>query len=326
MKLALCFLALCLRILVASETPKTWNEWGSDGTRLAESGNYQAAAQAFSQALTMAKASSIPDRQLLKISNALASAYADLGRYLEAESEWRHALVLAEKMEGRESLDYALLVASMAELPNEAGNHEETIMVIRKALDVNGRSGSQSDLARLRVLLAHLLIEGKKYGEAEALLLDLQAKPTHSKSSERLQLLYLLNDLGDIRYKQGRFAQSVDIFQEELAALESDFGSEHALLVKPTNNLATSLVKLGRLEEASGAFERASDLCSKALGSDHPTCGQILSNYSSVLRKLGRKQEAKAMAERARQIEQDSGRRNGSGAVISVESLRPAGK
>jgi len=326
MKLALCFLALCLRILVAGETPKTWSEWASEGAGLLEDGNYQAAAQAFSQALAVAKDSSIPDPQLLKIRNALASTYAYVGRYLEAESEWRHALVLAEKTEGRESLDYALIVATIAGLPTETGNHEETIMVIRKALEVNAQSGSQSELAKLRVLLAQLLIEEKKYGEAEALLLDLQANPAHSKPSERLQLSYLLDELGGIRYEQGRFAEAVGVFREELGVLESDLRGEHPLLVTPTNNLATSLVKLGRLEEASGAFERASGLCRKTLGSDHPACGQILANYSSVLRKLGRKREAKALAERARQIQQDSGRRNGSSAVVSLESLRPADK
>jgi len=108
--------------------------------------------------------------------------------------------------------------------------------------------------------------------------------------------------------------------------LENDFGGGHPLLIVPTNNLAMSLAGLGRLEEAGAAFERAFSLCSKTLGNDHPTCGGILRNYSPVLNRLGRKREAKKMAENARRIQQASERRNGLGAVVSVEGLRSDGK
>ena len=125
-----------------------------------------------------------------------------------------------------------------------------------------------------------------------------------------------------IRFNQRRFADAAELFRELLHLLESSAGGEHPSLVVPLNNFATSLTKLRRLEDAAGVYQRGAVICSKTPEGDHPTCGVLFENYASVLRKLGRKREAKEMAARSRQIELASGRHNGVGSVVSLESLR----
>jgi tetratricopeptide (TPR) repeat protein len=293
MKLLLYFLALNLQTSAVAETPKTWSEWFTAGTSLVGAGSYRAAAQALRQSLLAAERSGIPYPQLVHIMDSLASAYADAGEYLEAEREWRHALALIEKTEGSESLDYAVLLASVALLPTQIGNHQETIATIRRAIARNAQSGSYKELGVLRGCLAQILVQQKRYAEAEILLSDWQAGLNGSDASGRHQLANLLNCLGGTRYEEGHIAESLQPFRESLNVVEGDVGTEDTMLIVPLNNLATALVKLGRTEEADADFRRATGICGKMFGDDHPTCGVLLANYAVCLRKLGRKQEAK---------------------------------
>ena len=150
MKLSIALVVLSLQLSLAQEVQKTWMAWVSKGTALVDAGNYAAAAQAFRQALTEAERSGVESRSLVKIMGCLASAYADTGQYSEAEREWRQALPLVEKTEGSESLDYALLLASVAVLPTHSGTSEQTVATIRKAISINRQSNSYRDLAVTR--------------------------------------------------------------------------------------------------------------------------------------------------------------------------------
>jgi tetratricopeptide (TPR) repeat protein len=326
MKLSACTIALGLQFSMASEVPKNWSEWFWEGTKQASDGKYPSAIQAFTQGLTLAAASNVDKRQLMDIVSALGAAYASAGEYMEAERQWRLAVSMAQKTYGTYSLDYAVAVANLSILPNEISQDESTLALLRKAIRAYRQTGSPVRLAVVRGHLAEILIAQKKYDEAETLLMDWQTDVVRLKPQDHAQLAALLHYLGGLRYEQGRFVEAVQSYRECVEALDSDVGPEHPALISPVNNLATSLAKVSRLEEASGAFERASSICRKTLGSDHPTCGAILGNYSPVLGKLGHKHEAKAMAEKARQILQASGRRNGLGAIVSVENLRSPGK
>jgi tetratricopeptide (TPR) repeat protein len=125
-----------------------------------------------------------------------------------------------------------------------------------------------------------------------------------------------------LRFDQGRYGESVDLYRESLRLLEEALGDEHPSLVEPFNDLALSYLKLGRLNDAELTLRRANGLCNKTLGEDHATCGVLLEHYAVVLRKLDRKREAKAVASRAQQITHASRSRNGVGSTISVGALR----
>jgi tetratricopeptide (TPR) repeat protein len=325
-RLSICFLIVSFQVCAAFQAPKTWADWAAEGKTLIDAGDYWLAAQAFQQALAAAESCGIEDRQLAKLMGRIASAYADAGQYLEAEREWRHALAIIERTDGTESLGYALLMADIAVLPTQTGDREQTIAVIRRAIASNGRRGSLGELSWLRRCLGQLLMAQKKYEEAAAVLLDWQSDLARSKTPDALKLADLLNSVGRIRFHQGRFAEAVTSFRESLSAFEGAVGSEHPRLVTPLNNLATSLVRVGQLDQAGAVYQRAILICGKTLGRDHLICGVLLENYSLVLRKLGRKREAKEFAAQSRQIKLASGRRNGVGSVVSVESLQSGGR
>jgi len=97
MRFVFVILLLAVRSGQASETPKAWSNWLSEGQLLGHAGNYSAAAHAFREALASAARSTIDDQQLAVIHDALAEA----GQFVEAEAEYRRALALVEKAEGQ---------------------------------------------------------------------------------------------------------------------------------------------------------------------------------------------------------------------------------
>lgn len=322
MKALLCITLLTLCSAAANNALEAWSEPVSEGKALTRAGNYAAAAQAFRRALAVAEAANAGDRKLVEIYDALASAYAEAGQYTESEHQYRRALALAEKIEGRQSLDYALLVAGMAVLPTQIGNREPTIDMLREAIAINRRTGSARELAIVRACLAQILMDGRRYVEAESVLLDAQSGAVGLMITAPGLLADLLDNFGVLRFNQGRYRESIELYLESLRLLEGAMGDEHPSLVAPLNNLALSYLKLRQFNEAEVTLRRANTMCAKTLGEDHATCGALLEGYAVVLEKLHRKREAKAVAARSQQITRAFRSRNGVGSTISVTALR----
>jgi tetratricopeptide (TPR) repeat protein len=324
MKLILvaCLIPLIAWTAETEESPRGWREWVMAGRALTRTGNYAAAAQAFRRALAAAEGTDVGKGRLAELYHALASAYAEAGQYSESEHEYRRALALAERTEGRQSLEYALLVAGMAVLPTQIGSREPMIKILREAIAANRRTSSARERAMLGGCLARMLLDGERYVEAESVLLEAQSGAAGLKTGDPILLADLLSDLGVLRFDQRRYSESVDLYLESVRLFERAIGDQHPLLVAPLNNLGLSYLKLGRLNDAELTLRRANDVCDNTLGVDHATCGVVLEGYAVVLRKLNRKREAKALAARSQRIAHASQRRNGVGSTISVTALR----
>ena len=258
----------------------------------------------------------------MRIYGGLASAYSDAGQYAESEHVYRRALSIAEKTEGRQSMDYALLAANLAVLPTQYENREFFIATLREAIIFDGRTGSAQELGVLRGCLANLLMKDKDYAGVEAVLLDSRPDFERLRRENPKLLAEMLNELGVLRFNQGHFEESIEQYRESLRLFKETAGAEHPSLIAPLSNLALSYLKLGRLEDAAPTLSDARTLCGKTLGDDHPTCGAILENYAVVLRKLGRKHDAKAIATRAQEIRLAHRRHNGMDSTVGITTLR----
>ena len=224
--------------------------------------------------------------KLVELYDALASAYAEAGQYSESEHEYRRAIALAERTAGRQSLEYALLVAGMAVLPTQIGNREPVIEILSQAFVANRRTGPAREWAILGVCLAQFLVDGRRYVEAESVLLEAQSGATGLKTIDPKLLAELLSGLGELRFDQRRYGESVDLYLRSLQLFERAMGDQHPSLVAPLNNLGLSYFMLGRLNDAERTLRRANVVCGNTLGENHATCGAVLEGYAVVLRKL----------------------------------------
>jgi tetratricopeptide (TPR) repeat protein len=308
----------------ASEPSKEWSDWLSEGKVLRSAGNYSAAAHAFREALEIAVSSDVTGPPLIELHDALAVAYVKAGQLKDAEGEYRCELALIEKAEGRGSLSYAFVLASMAILPTQTGHHEEVIALLREAIATNARTGSIEDITIIiiRECLAQTLRREKRYQEEEPLLLDALADLAKQKAAHPDLMGAALNNLAVLRFDQERYEESIDLQVKAIRVLEEASGKENQSLVEPLNDLAAAYVRMGRFDDAAVIFQRAIGISRKALGEDHIEYAVLLKNYALVLRKLGRKREAKKADAEGQQIQRAVNRRNGAGATISLTGLR----
>ena len=323
MKPLICITLLTFWCVQASETSKAWTVWVLQGRVLMAAGRYSDAARALRRAVVTAESSYADNQTMAEIYDTLALVYAEAGQYVESERQYRRALDIVEKSHGRQSLEYAVLTANLALLPTRTENRDPLIVILRQAIAVNRRSGPALKLAIVRECLAQILMDGRRYAEAETVLLDEQADFARLREASTKKVAEVLNTLGSLRFNQGRYEESTELRRESLGLLKNELGDEHPSLIVPLSNLALSYIKLGRFDDAEPTLERAFRLCNKTLGEDHPTCGGVLGNYAAVLRKLGHKREAKALAARSRQIARAFRRRNGLDSIVSVIALRP---
>ena len=322
MRIVFFMILLAVRICHASEPSNGWSDRFSEGKALLTSGNYAAAARAFREALGIAVHSAVTDQQLVELHDALAGAYAEAGQFAESEGEYRCALALVEKAEGRHSLNYAFLLATMAILPTQTGNRDEVIALLREAIAAHVRVGYSENITIIRECLAQILRKEKRYQEEEPLLLDALADLTKQKEATPALICSALNNLAVLRFDQGRYEESINLQEQSIRVWQISSGKEHPSLIAPLNDMALAYVRMGRFDDADVTYRRAIDICRRTLGEDHIAYGVLLKNYAFVLRKLGRGREAKQMETQGRMIQRAVNRRNGVGATVSVTALR----
>jgi tetratricopeptide (TPR) repeat protein len=306
----------------AGQSVKSWDEWLAKGNAARDAGNYATAIQAFQSASAAAETAEIDAAHRLVIYDSLASACADAGQYAEAAAEYRKELPFVERLAGRHSISYAVVLGSVSTLPLEIGDREEAIAVLREAVTKNRQTGTPRELAVVRNQLATLLMPRKAYPEMERLLQDVVDDFDKKKSLDPVQVSAALNGLGVVRFNLKRFEEAATAYRRSIDLLESALGKGHPLLVSPLSNLGESYLKMGTLTEASAAYRRAADICDASVMIEDLPCGINLAGYAEVLRKQGRKREAKALETRSRRMQEDSRRRNGVGLTVDASALR----
>jgi tetratricopeptide (TPR) repeat protein len=322
MRTLLLLTALIIVDSAAGQSAKSWNEWLTAGNAARDAGHYAEAIEAFRSAAAMAETAGIGGAQRIVILDSLASTCAEAGQYAEAVAEYRKELVMVERMAGRHSISYAVVLGSASTLPIEFGNREEAIAVLRDALAKNRDTGAPRELAVVRNQLAALLMPQKAYVEIELLLQDVIDDFEKKRGLDPVLVSSTLNALGVVRFNLGRFEEAATAYRQSIDLLESALGMGHPLLVSPMSNLAESYLKMDKLTEASEAYRRTADICDAAGKDQDLACGTNLAGYAEALRKQGRKREAKAVEARARRMQDDSRLRNGVGMTVDVSALR----
>jgi tetratricopeptide (TPR) repeat protein len=109
----------------------------------------------------------------------------------------------------------------------------------------------------------------------------------------------LLKRRGGLLLSQGRGAEALTLFQQELVLVEQQTGSASLATAQALRDIGDACLKLSELDDAATHYRRALSLLEAGLGPEHPDLGPVLNTLGSTLRQQGRHDEAIAALERA---------------------------
>ncbi len=153
--------------------------------------------------------------------------------------------------------------------------------------------------ARLADRVAAYLRERGDYSAPEGLWAYALAVFENARGPEDRDIATVLNNLGQLRWRQARYEEAESLHARALAIREKALGSGHSDVAHTLNGLASVYWEQGRYEEAGQLHARALVIREQALGPDHPDVANSLSNLAAVHGQRGRYQEAERLHTRA---------------------------
>jgi tetratricopeptide (TPR) repeat protein len=320
---------LTVIILLAGLAPAQHSEYVhlmEQGAALERSGSYSEALAVFQEALGIAEHDHLHPRAIASSLNQVGMVYDDLGKFADAIRQFRRALAMVESMEGKDNLNYAVLLGNLAADYGELKQDKTARPLLREAIDIYVRHDATGDprLAIARIGLAQSDMNSGRYRDAQELLEQaLAVLRLQQQASWRRQTAITLNNLGVVHRLQKHHAESEPLFLQSIRMIEEEFGVDHPRLLEPLNNLALAYIDLGRPEDALATMRRARTIAEARLRPEHPSYGRLLVNYGNVLRKTGHKAEGKQLEAQGKSALIESARSNGAGMTVDVTAFRP---
>ena len=149
-----------------------------------------------------------------------------------------------------------------------------------------------SPTARVQSALAYLLTDQSRFDEAQAII-----EPSLELSRRRNDLTDItegLDTLAHLRYEQGRFAESLAIRKELLAAVTQLHGEHSSEVARLFNSLGACEMQLENFAEARRLLSEGLRRQRTILGAEHPTIANTLAMLGTLANREGDPAEAEA--------------------------------
>jgi tetratricopeptide (TPR) repeat protein len=156
--------------------------------------------------------------------------------------------------------------------------------------------------------------------ESEAVLARIQTFVDGDRL-EPHQQAGLLNNLGTLRWRQGRLPEAEAAFRKGLLLAKKIVAPEDPTEAYLSTNLAIVLLARKAYPEAMPLFARSMALFEAGAEVSPEDVPQMLRNYAACLQKTGRKDEARKLVARAAAMARDFPRDRQAGAAVSVAEL-----
>jgi serine/threonine protein kinase/Tfp pilus assembly protein PilF len=196
------------------------------------------------------------------IRTTIGSAYRALGMYKEAEPQYRRALNL---------------------LGDELGEENPETLT-------------------WKIQFVYLLLDLKKYDEAESVLEEMHDLPTRVMGKEHPQTLEYMNCKANLLYETGKVSQAETLHRKILEIRSRVLGELHEDTLFSMNNLGNTLSQQGRFDEAEVYYRRVLEARSKQLGEEHTLTLESMNNLAMLLTNLHKLDEAETLHEKLVEI------------------------
>jgi tetratricopeptide (TPR) repeat protein/tRNA A-37 threonylcarbamoyl transferase component Bud32 len=216
----------------------------------------------------------------------LGTLQGRMGRLEEGAATLESAAHLAasegyDRLSARVTIELAYLVGQQLK------RYEQALEWARHAEAAIHRIGDPPELlGRLHGVRGNALEGLGRYPEAEqdyeqslAILRDVDP--------ESAQVARALNNLGNVRFREGRVTEAGEAFEQAHRAWERALGPEHPDAVMPLNNLASVKITLNDLETGRRLLEQVLANWERSLGPEHYRLALPLNNLGVLARDAG---------------------------------------
>ncbi len=245
----------------------------------------------------------------LGVRKVIGKTYESLGRFRDAELQFRAALAIAGKPSATDTPEMrrerGRLMVNLGNALAHEGKFEEAEAVIREGVETLsqelGRNHAVTIMARYRFGVLCWL-QGR-YDEAEEVLREVVRQARPAIGEHHRDYISTANVLALTLNDAGKFAEAEPLLRELLEWNRDTVGEAHPRTARAYNNLAWSLQRAGRYAEAESLYRKALDSWRAARVEDHPEASLCRSNLGLLLNLQGRFDESEAVFREALRIE-----------------------
>jgi tetratricopeptide (TPR) repeat protein len=240
-----------------------------------------------------------PDAEAGLWANELANQLHAQGKFIEAETEMRRVLELAEKTHGLVHANVATAAANLAYLVARRGNLEEGALLILRAEAIAEKTIPPADHRNVEWALFHgnLLVKQDKPAEAAAVLDRALVRAQAQYGEEHFLVIQLRQALAECARRSGQRGTADRLEKEALADLNDLIRENDPARAGVLSAQGRALVQRGDLAGAERLFRRAVELLEK--GGAPTERGAAYVDLCGTLLRLGRVAEARPLLERA---------------------------
>jgi len=196
------------------------------------------------------------------VRSVIGTSYLSLGRFGDAEAHLRAALAIAHTLP-----------------PEMAGRDQQ-----------RGRMMSN---------LGNALAHADSFEDAETMLTEGIRILRETRGDEHPETIAARNQLGILRWKQGRFAEAESLLRANVDQLHLVRGDDHRDTIAAFNILALILTDAGRHDEAEPLFRKLLEWNLEALGASHPQTARAYNNLAWNLEQSGNYVDAESLYRQA---------------------------
>ena len=210
----------------------------------------------------------------------LASAYAALGRYEEAERLYVETLETAEWPERHSKWWGLAYTRHLADMYREQGRYDEAEPLFVKTLETQRLVLGNRHLRTLVSMygLARLYTAQNRYEEAEKLFTEVLEIAPSQLGEEHPNTLGFMNGFAVLLTKQKRYDEAEPLFKKALEGRRQKLYEDHPATLETKNDLAVLYKERGRYEEAEPLLVEAVEGRRLKLGDQHLHTQESMNN------------------------------------------------
>jgi tetratricopeptide (TPR) repeat protein len=256
--------------------------------------------------------------------NEAAALYQLLGRYPQAETFFRRAVLAWENAHPEHTAGLIRILTNLSTLYLNQGQLGKAERTCRRAVALEMRTDGleAADRARLHGNLGGLYCARKNYVEAESEYRRALSIREEHDGPDHPEVAALLNNLSVMFTKAGRTAEAISHLERSVALGRRTSDLAFGLAMQ-LDNLGTLYTATGKLEEGKRTFEEALRIAQQHPALANPRLPGLLSNYAALLRKMNRHSEAKSLELRAQAIRREVALQDPSRYTIDARDLVP---